>query len=291
MGWRSRRHGPFFGVAALAFAGPYYAGVAAALPAAIARKSIPCMPLGSCYVGFAFYVALRNSSRRFDASVGAGGGRPGARGGHFEPGRVKGNLARPFAWGSYLSWRLYPNIKISMDGRYETTYPESTFALNTAFFDRGDWLKLCRSYKVDFVILDMEHDRLRPEDLVAQGYVLIWKQEGNVSALLCLPEHAAALDEAVRNLPPTTIDPLDLKTRPTPLFAKGRARVKTLATLMFAALAASMTLTSNPRACRCRHEWRGWFADSDERLRSAAAATLHGHRIGFQIERALFWER
>jgi hypothetical protein len=33
---------------------------------------------------------------------------------------AKGNVATPFAWGSYVSWRLYPNIKISMDGRYET---------------------------------------------------------------------------------------------------------------------------------------------------------------------------
>jgi hypothetical protein len=53
---------------------------------------------------------------------------------------------------------------------------------------------------------------LRPEDLSAQGYVLIWKQ-GDVSALLCLPEHESALGEAARGLPPFTIDPLDLKTR------------------------------------------------------------------------------
>jgi hypothetical protein len=130
---------------------------------------------------------------------------------------AKGNLATPFAWGSYLAWRLYPNIKISMDGRYETAYPESTFALNNAFFDhQGDWLRLCRSCKVDYVILDLARDRLRPEDLTAQGYVLIWRQD-DVSALLCLPMHAAALNEAGRSLPPVTIDPLDLKTHPFPL--------------------------------------------------------------------------
>jgi hypothetical protein len=103
-----------------------------------------------------------------------------------------------------------------MDGRYETAYPESTFALNNAFFDhQGDWLKLCRSYKVDFVILDLAKERLRPEDLTAQGYVLIWRQD-DVSALLSLPEHAAALAGAARTLPPFTVDPLDVRSRPFP---------------------------------------------------------------------------
>jgi hypothetical protein len=77
-------------------------------------------------------------------------------------------------------------------------------------------LRLCRSCKVDYVILDLARDRLRPEDLTAQGYVLIWRQD-DVSALLCLPMHAAALNEAGRSLPPVTIDPLDLKTHPFPL--------------------------------------------------------------------------
>jgi hypothetical protein len=106
-----------------------------------------------------------------------------------------------------------------MDGRYETTYPESTFDLNAAFFDhQGDWLKLCRDYRVDFVILDCSQGGLRPEDLTAQGFVLVWKQD-NISALLCRPEFAAALGESARNLPPYTVDPLDLKARSTAVMA------------------------------------------------------------------------
>jgi hypothetical protein len=129
---------------------------------------------------------------------------------------ARGNLATPFAWGSYLSWRLYPNIKISMDGRYETAYPESTFALNNDFFDHGaDWFRLCRQFKVDYVILDLQTERLRPEDLIARGYVLIWKQD-DLSALLALPEHAQLLLQTATNLPPTTIDPLDLRVRDNP---------------------------------------------------------------------------
>jgi hypothetical protein len=215
MGWRVRRHGPFFGVAALAFAGPYYAGMAAALPAAIRAKLNPTWAVGILYAGIAFYVALEVLPGVSWHPLAPVGEDPVREADILSRAGAKGNLATPFAWGSYLTWRLYPNIKVSMDGRYETTYPESTFALNNAFFDhQGDWLGLCRSYKVDFVILDLARERLRPEDLTAQGYVLIWKQD-DVSALLCLPEHAAALGEAARTLPPLTIDPLDLKTRPT----------------------------------------------------------------------------
>jgi hypothetical protein len=209
MGWRARRHGPFFGVASLAFAGPYYAGAASALRARLNFT----LAAGVVYVGLAFYAALEILPRASMQPLAPVGEDPVREADILSRAVARGNLATPFAWGSYLTWRLYPNIKVSMDGRYETTYPESTFAMNNAFFDHeGDWFRLCRSYKVDFVILDLTRDPLRTDDLTAKGYVLIWQQD-HLSALLCLPEHAAELREAARNLPPVTIDPLDLKTR------------------------------------------------------------------------------
>jgi hypothetical protein len=208
MGWHVRRHGPFFGVAVLAFAGPYYASV-------IRGWLNHTWTVGIVYACLAFYVALEILPGASLQPLAPVGEVPVRETDILSLAHAKGNLASPFAWGSYLSWRLYPNIKISMDGRYETTYPESTFNMNSAFFDHtGDWLKLCHSYKVDYVILNLVRDPLRPQDLVAQGYVLIWQQD-NVSALLCLPEHASALKDAARNLPPVTVDPLDLKTRPS----------------------------------------------------------------------------
>jgi len=64
-----------------------------------------------------------------------------------------------------------------MDGRYETTYPESTFELNSRFYEkRGtNWDQLIRDYPVDYVILDYLEEPLRPQDLVARGYVFIWQ--------------------------------------------------------------------------------------------------------------------
>jgi hypothetical protein len=211
MGWHSRRHGPFLGAAALAFAGPY--AEAALKPLGARIKFSPLLGVGILFVGLAFYVALKFLPAASLQALAPVGEDPVREADVLSSAAARGNLATPFAWGSYLSWRLYPNIKISMDGRYETTYPESTFALNNDFFDlQGDWFRLCREFKVDYVILDLQTERLRPEDLTAQGYVLIWKQE-NLSALLALPEHAAPLLRAANALPPTTIDPLDLRAR------------------------------------------------------------------------------
>ncbi|MGH7856490.1 MAG: hypothetical protein ACREQY_04100, partial [Candidatus Binatia bacterium] len=37
---------------------------------------------------------------------------------------LRGNLAVPFDWGEYAIWHLYPNCRISVDGRYTTAYPD-----------------------------------------------------------------------------------------------------------------------------------------------------------------------
>jgi hypothetical protein len=206
MAWRSRRHGPFFGIAALMYAGPYFEAV-------WARRFNLLPAAGLLYTGLAFWAALRFLPGASLTPLSPVGEDPVREVDILSLSGASGNVATPFAWGSYVSWRLYPNIKVSMDGRYEAVYPESTFELNTAFYDHdGDWLRLCRTFKVDYVILDLRSDRLRPEQLESAGYVLIWKQDG-ISALLCLPEHAALLQKTARSLPDVTVDPLDLRAR------------------------------------------------------------------------------
>lgn len=48
--------------------------------------------------------------------------------------RIQGNLWTPFGWGEFLIWNLYPGIKVSMDGRYETVYSQEAFLDNYRFF-------------------------------------------------------------------------------------------------------------------------------------------------------------
>jgi hypothetical protein len=206
LGWKSRRHGAFLGIAALAYGASFAQAAVLALKSRIDLYRIVLGLHGILALGLACF-ALPRFSWEVLAPVGHD---PVREADILSESHLLGNVAVPFAWGSYTSWRLYPKIKISHDGRYEAAYPESTFELNNAFFEkRGqDWDRLIRDFPVDFVILDLEHERLRPRDLADRGYVLVWEQE-NTSALMALEKHAAALKAVVRDLPPYTINPLD----------------------------------------------------------------------------------
>jgi hypothetical protein len=216
LAWRSRRHAPFFGVAALAFAGPFLEAVLAGfrerLPGRLQAAFRPAFAAMLLYGALAIFVAANFLPQASFEVLAPVGHDPVREVDILSRAQAEGNLATPFGWGCYCAWRLYPHIKISMDGRYETTYPESTFELNNAFYEkRGpDWDRLIRDYPVDYVILEFTEERLRPPDLTDRGYVLIWQTEGH-SALLALPQHAEKLRRAAAGLPPTTIDPLDAK--------------------------------------------------------------------------------
>jgi hypothetical protein len=214
LGWKARRHGPFFALTALAIGTPYVQAVLrrclAAVPERGGRRVLARIaPLGVLYVGLALWAFTRllpDTTFQVLAPIGI---YPVREVDVLERAGVEGNAAVPFAQGSYVSWRLHPKVKVSMDGRYEAAYPESTFRMNQDFFGKQgpDWDRLIREFQVDFIILDYRSGRLRPEDLVGKGYVLIYQQQ-EVSALLALEAHASILHETVQNLPPTTIDPL-----------------------------------------------------------------------------------
>jgi hypothetical protein len=212
--WRSRRHGPFFGVATLAFAGPFvsvaYGRLMACFPKTISGRINPGFLVLILYGLLAIYAAdhfLPKSSFQVLSPIGI---YPVREVDILSRAQAKGNLAVPFDTGSYASWRLYPRIKISMDGRYEATFPEATFRLNEDFYDKhgSNWDQLIREYPVDYIILNLHSKSLRPEDLYDRGYVLIWQTEGQ-SALLALKKDAPKLRQVADELPPNTIDPLD----------------------------------------------------------------------------------
>jgi hypothetical protein len=196
-GWLHRRHVPFFGLTALVYVGPYLdrwrlrieavAGAYVVIAAAVAWRSLPNATLKPS-VPVSFYPV-----RAVDV---------------LEVARASGNLAVPFRWGSYASWRLAPKIKVSIDGRYEETYPDETFEINRAFFykDGANWDELLRRYHVDFILLELRTTHLQPDDLQSRGYEMVWSDE--TSALLAHHELAPAL-RAAANLPPTLGDPLN----------------------------------------------------------------------------------
>jgi hypothetical protein len=65
-----------------------------------------------------------------------------------------GNLMTPFFVGAYVSWEMYPQVKVSLDGRYEVAYQAQVMPEHKQFLEGcGDWWKLLDKYPTDAVLI------------------------------------------------------------------------------------------------------------------------------------------
>ncbi len=177
--WLHRRHLPFFGLTALMVLGPHVPrvgmawglGAQAVVAVVVAGWLWPRASLMPVAPRTFYPVEAVNYLERTGAT---------------------GHLAVPFRWGSYASWRLFPRMKVSMDGRYETVYPDSTFEMNHDFFYRQgpQWDRLVRRHRVDYILVERKTTHLTPADLAERGYRLVWS------------DATAALWAATSTLPP-----------------------------------------------------------------------------------------
>ena len=66
----------------------------------------------------------------------------------------KGNLFVPFNLGAFVSWKLYPNVKVSIDSRYEVAYPHGALEENFAFYNKlGNWENTLDRYPTDGLLI------------------------------------------------------------------------------------------------------------------------------------------
>lgn len=47
---------------------------------------------------------------------------------------VEGNVHNPLWWGSYITWELYPHVRVSMDGRNISLFPDEMVVENLKFY-------------------------------------------------------------------------------------------------------------------------------------------------------------
>lgn len=67
--------------------------------------------------------------------------------------RFKGNVMTPFTIGAYVSWKLYPDVKVSMDSRYEAAYPAGALEKNITIYQAHDgWKDLLKEHPTDAVL-------------------------------------------------------------------------------------------------------------------------------------------
>jgi hypothetical protein len=65
-----------------------------------------------------------------------------------------GNLMVPFAAGAFISWKLYPYVKVSMDSRFEVAYHYESVAENINFYAaKKDYLNIPLKYETDAILV------------------------------------------------------------------------------------------------------------------------------------------
>jgi hypothetical protein len=71
---------------------------------------------------------------------------------------IEGNLAIPFDWGEYFIWKLYPEARVSIDGRYTTAYSMEVINDNFEWMRGGErWRRLLEYYQTEIAITKRDH--------------------------------------------------------------------------------------------------------------------------------------
>lgn len=66
---------------------------------------------------------------------------------------IKGNILLPFEWGEYAIWKLYPDCKVSVDGRFRTVYPQEIIDDHFGISDdESRWKQLLSKYPTDIIL-------------------------------------------------------------------------------------------------------------------------------------------
>jgi hypothetical protein len=68
--------------------------------------------------------------------------------------KFSGNLMVPYSTGAYVSWRLYPAVKVSLDSRFEVAYPVPTVAESIRFYAAQEgWQETLAKYPTEAILI------------------------------------------------------------------------------------------------------------------------------------------
>ena len=71
--------------------------------------------------------------------------------------KFHGNLMVPFRIGAFVSWKLYPAVKVSVDSRYEVAYPDAVVKRVFDFYDAAEgWQSTLASWPTDAVLVSRD---------------------------------------------------------------------------------------------------------------------------------------
>lgn len=98
---------------------------------------------------------------------------------------ISGNLATTYVWGSYAFWKLYPQCKVLIDGRYEEVYSNNLFnkAMQLSQHE-GDWQEILKDYHTDILVLSKR--KYTPSDIsTLTDWKLVYQ---DMSSVVLLPK-------------------------------------------------------------------------------------------------------
>ena len=98
---------------------------------------------------------------------------------------ISGNLASTYGWGSYAFWKLYPQCKVMIDGRYEEVYPDDLYRKAMQFSEHtGNWQEILREYPADILVLS-KHNYSPADILMLRGWKPVYQ---DLCSVVLLPE-------------------------------------------------------------------------------------------------------
>jgi hypothetical protein len=159
-GARHQRHLTLYGVAwgctvpALVQATPLGALLERALRPA--KRSVTVGLAVAAVLGFSLFL----SRHRFRAVLPANPGEhatllyPVGAAEYLREQRFRGNLLTPFEVGAFVSWKLHPDVKVSLDGRFEVAYAPELLERHLRFYGaREGWADFLDALPTDAVLV------------------------------------------------------------------------------------------------------------------------------------------
>lgn len=119
---------------------------------------------------------------------------------------VKGNILVDMTYGSYVGYKLYPNNKIFMDGRYEEVYfPDLLLEMKDFFRMNGNnFDKILTKYPTDIVLLQKNHTENLTKYLVQKNWREIFSDENFI--VLIRPDYPKITTKTATFDPKTIFD-------------------------------------------------------------------------------------
>ncbi len=99
---------------------------------------------------------------------------------------ISGNLATTFGWGSYAFWKLYPQCRVLIDGRYEEVYSNDIYLpAMQCLENKGSCHDLLTKYNTDILVLSK--NTFSPDDVLSfSNWGIVYQ---DVSSVVLLPKN------------------------------------------------------------------------------------------------------